>query len=117
MAIRYYPNTIIPTDQEGLIKYLQEELDKIAFTLANLAIPEAVDPVDPELPAPVGSHEDLSGRDNADQHTIGSITGLAFDQQRQDLLIDANTKVFFQPTEPDASEASQGDLWFKEGYE
>ena len=117
MAIRYYPNTIIPTDQEGLIKYLQEELDKISFTLANLAIPEAVEPVDPELPVFTGSHESLTGRDDADQHTIGSITGLEFDQQRQDLLIDANTKVFFQATEPDESEASQGDLWFKEGYE
>lgn len=114
--LQYNPGTIIPTDQEGLQKYLQEELDKIAFTFANadqtVEIPEegtgGTVPVD---------HNDLLNRDAPDTHPMAAITGLLEDQARQDLALGQTVQVFFQPDQPTDEESSQGDIWFKEGWD
>ena len=117
--IQYNPNTIIPDSPEGLQKYLQEELDKIAYTFANLDIVAEIvdaDPGDgPVVPYP--THGELDGREAFESHPMSAITGLVEDQLRQDVLIDRNTKVFFGPDEPPVEEVSAGDLWFQTGYD
>jgi len=119
--LKYLPNTIIPQDTQGIVKYLQEELDKISYTFENLdfATLEDIDPENPDSPAepPITEHNDLNGRTEFDAHPIGAITGLAEEQLAQDVLIHRNTKVFFGPDEPSEEESSEGDLWFVSGYE
>lgn len=113
----YSPSTIIPQDQEGLIKYLQEELDKLAFIISNLQ-PEPSESTDDETEVIVEAiHNDLLDRDAPDAHPIDAITGLSAEQARQDLDIAERTKVFFQSTQPTDTESTQGDLWFKEGWD
>lgn len=116
--VQYVPNTIIPDDPEGLKRYLQEELDKLAFVIANLdSNTTGDDGEDGGEGTPPTDHSTLTGRGNFDQHPQSAITNLVQDQNAQDLLIDRNTKVFFQVDEPPADEVSEGDIWFYEGYD
>jgi hypothetical protein len=117
--IQYNPNTIIPSSPEGLVKYLQEELDKISFTFANLeTTTDSGDDEDGDGGSTTPtSHNTLTGRTEFDSHPQSAITDLVADQQAQDVLIDRNTKVFFGADEPPADEASEGDIWFVEGFE
>lgn len=117
--LQYNPNTIIPSEMEGLVKFIQEELDKISFTFANITVP-ASSIEDPDTGEPVEvitDHGDLTGLESFDSHPISAITGLAEEQEAQDVLIDQNTRVFFQPTQPSDAESSAGDIWFESGYD
>lgn len=114
--LQYVPGTIIPEEQEGLIRFLQEELDKIAFTFANTDQTTDSGDDDTEGTVPV-DHNDLLNRDAPDTHPMAAITGLLEDQARQDLALGQTVQVFFQPDQPTDEESSQGDIWFKEGWD
>lgn len=115
--LQYNPNTIIPKDLEGMVKYLQEELDKVSYTFANLPLATTEDGDGGEVIEVYPRHSELEGRAEFEQHPQQAITGLVADQTAQDQAIFRNTKVFFGPDEPPAEESSEGDIWFVEGYD
>lgn len=118
-TLQYIPNTILPDDPDAMRMYMKEELDKIAFTFNNIqTISEGSDLTDPTDPTdPANQHNELFDRDAPNAHPIDSITGLAFEQQEQDLAISLKARVFFGLDQPTDEESQQGDFWFVSGYD
>jgi hypothetical protein len=116
--LQYNPNTVIPTELTGVTRYLQEELDKISFTFANLdfTTTDSEEGETPEVPE-VAIHADLDQREAFNSHPMSAITGL------EEILVDhaeqifMNTRVFFGGSTPTDEESSPGDIHFVSGYD
>ena len=115
----YEPKPAGPNNLRELFHYLWNNLKELG-ALVDGETGTDPDPDPTPVPIPPAAHNhfhpNILARSQPDAHPISAITGLVAEQAAQDVAIFANTKVFFQPTQPTDLESSAGDIWFKEGY-
>jgi hypothetical protein len=110
----YVPKPAGPKNLREFFHYLWRELSTIGTDIGDEGSTPDPDPdptpVPPPAPGHIHYHDNLYGRYQPDQHPMSSIIGL-------EVAIDAQTRTFFQDTEPSDANAGQGDIWFVSGYE
>jgi hypothetical protein len=112
MPIQYVRQPIIPTDEEGRIIYLADELDKISLALENLEIDNLSEEAQVEINVQIQNIINEAAENLAyPPGTRGQQLVRNSSEPNDVKFVDRDVWTFIQDFQPNDSESQKGDYW------